>query len=79
LSWEVTASSNGPPTDEGGHANTAVLHFGVTEPRDGFISTKVSKAKGIPDLTKLNGVRGRKDLPHEWQKGNSEQRRSLGQ
>ena len=62
LSWEVAASSNGPPTDEGGHANTAVFHFRVTEPSESLISTEVGKTKRIPDLSKLNSVWGRKDL-----------------
>jgi hypothetical protein len=62
LSWEVAASSNGPPTDEGGHGNTAMLYFRVTEPSESLISAEVSKTKRIPDLSKLNSVRGRKDL-----------------
>ena len=61
LTREVDTGANGPPTDEGGHSNTSVLHLSMTEPGDGLVTSSSSKTKGIPDLSDLKAIRLSKD------------------
>lgn len=62
ISWETESRTNNPPADESSHCNTTVLHFRMTEPRDGLIGTKLCKSKRIPDLSKFNSVWGSEDV-----------------
>ena len=56
LAGEAEAGADGPPADEGGHGNAAVLDLGVAEPGDGLVRSEVGEAEGIPLLAELDGV-----------------------
>lgn len=56
LAGEAEAGADGPPADEGGHGNAAVLDLGVAEPGDGLVRSEVGEAEGIPLLAELDAV-----------------------
>jgi hypothetical protein len=56
VTWEGESGSNSPPSTESSHGNTSVLDLRVTEPGEGLIRTKLSKAKGVPNFSELNSV-----------------------
>mmetsp|Transcript_6653 Transcript_6653/g.18579 ORF Transcript_6653/g.18579 Transcript_6653/m.18579 type:complete len:277 (+) Transcript_6653:511-1341(+) len=56
LAGKAEAGADGPPADEGGHGDAAVLDLGVAEPGDGLVRSEVGEAEGIPLLAELDGV-----------------------